>query len=150
MSKTIISIDPGASGGIAVQSTEGTTTYKLTSSMTETCDIIRQIAANNPACAAIVEKVGGYMPGNSGPAAATFARHCGHIEAAIYMAGIPVAWNPTPAMWMKKIGVPPNMEKCARKRWIKEFAARRFPMIDVTLWNADALAMLSAFSEFKI
>ena len=148
MRNTIISIDPGASGAIVVQNQHGTAAHKMTSSMTEICDTIRQIAATNPAAVAIVEKVGGYMPGNSGPAAAKFARHCGQIEAALYMAGIPIAWNPTPQIWMKKIGVPTKLQKADRKRWIKDYAARRFPSVDATLWNADALAMLCAFPPF--
>lgn len=148
MKKTIISIDPGASGAIVVQNEDGTAAHKLTSSMTETCDTIRQIAATNPACVAIVENVGSGRPGNSSRATSTFARHCGHIEAALYMAGIPIAWNPTPTMWMKLIRVPIKMQKADRKRWIKDYAARRFPTLDVTLWNADALAMLCAFPSF--
>jgi hypothetical protein len=145
MSEAIISIDPGASGAIIELQEGRIICHKLTSSMTETCDTIRSIAAVNVKTSAIVENVGGYMPGNSGPAAAKFARHIGHIEAALYLCAIPIVWNPTPQTWMKKIGVPPKMEKGDRKRYIKDWAARRYPTISVTLWNADALAMLASF-----
>jgi hypothetical protein len=64
-----------------------------------------------------MEKVGGYQPGNSGPAAATFARHCGHLEAALYLLGVPVI-TVLPAKWMRVIGVPAKLEKGERKNAI--------------------------------
>lgn len=166
--RTTISIDPGASGAIAWYGQRGEVhAENMPEGMTGICDRIRELAAEFTESEAVVEKVGGYMPGNAGPAAATFARHCGNLEAALYMAKVPIAWNPTPQQWMKRIGVPvfpkalppSNLSdkealqhqkaeatrcKGLRKAWIKEWVARRFPSIRVTLSNADALAMLLA------
>ena len=90
---------------------------------------------------AVMERVGSYMPGNSGVAAATFARHCGHIEAALYCLCIPLVLNPTPQTWMKQAGTWPK-DKQERKRAIKEAMQRRHPHLAVTLKTADALALL--------
>jgi uncharacterized protein YbjT (DUF2867 family) len=81
------------------------------------------------------------MPGNSGPSAAKFARHCGHIEAALSALGIPTVFV-LPAKWQKAIGGFPA-DKAERKRAIKEAMARRYPHLAVTLKTADALGLLS-------
>jgi hypothetical protein len=48
-----------------------------------------------------MEKVFTNVPGNHVGTACTFARHCGHLEAALYVLGIPFT-EVAPAMWMKK------------------------------------------------
>ena len=139
--KSIIAIDPGASGGIAwsKQDGGGVETAPMPEGMTEICDFIRGLAASlvDPVC--YIEKVGGYMPGNSGPAACKFARHMGHLEMALYANGVPTV-QVTPNKWMKAIGSWPK-DKTERKRAIKEEMARRFPHLKVTLKTADALGV---------
>ena len=58
------------------------------------------------------------MPGNSGPAAATFARHCGHLEAILYVLGIPTE-QVAPGVWQRSLGELPK-DKPERKRAIRE------------------------------
>ena len=144
MTAKVLSIDPGAGGAIVYRDEDGiVTAIKMPEGMTGLCDKLRELAANGYT-SAIVERVGTYVPGNSGPAAASFARHCGQLDAAIYLNGIAIIANPTPGQWMKRIGVPRFEEKPDRKRWLKEWAQRRFPSLTVTLVTADALAMLVA------
>jgi hypothetical protein len=81
-----------------------------------------------------------YVPGNHVGSACTFARHCGHLEAALYTLGIPFT-EVAPAVWMKKLGALPK-NKQARKRAIREEMQRRFPALGVTLGTADALGLL--------
>ena len=88
----------------------------------------------------IIEKVGNYMPGNSGPSAAKFARHCGHIECACYCLGFSTE-QVAPQKWMKALGTMPK-DKAQRKRHIKELMARKHPHLIVTLVNADALGIM--------
>lgn len=137
----ILAIDPGASGGIAW--TDGTVTQvaNMPEGMTAQADMLRGLKANNPGMVAVMEKTGTYMPGNSGPAAATFARHCGHLEAILYCLGIPVE-QIAPGVWQKALGALPK-EKPERKRAIKELMARRYPTQTVTLKTADALGILT-------
>jgi hypothetical protein len=143
-----IYIDPGASGAFAWRDQDGIVHAEpMPDGMTAQIDRLRQWWCGDPCiCAdsveAVVERVGGYMPGNSGPGAVKFARHCGHIEAALYALGIPTR-QVAPAVWMRKLGTWPR-DKAERKRAIKELVARLYPHLTVTLNTADALGMLAA------
>ena len=141
---TIIAIDPGANGAIAYTDSDGHAhVEKMPEGMTSIADFIMGLKAESgrkPGLA-VLEKVGGYMPGNSGPAAVKFARHCGNIEAILYCLGIPTE-EVTPHKWMKSLGIMPK-DKAERKRKIKEIMARFYPALNVTLVNADALGMLT-------
>lgn len=139
--KPLLCIDPGASGGLALVCNDGTVeAYPMRDGMTSQIDAIRHIAATNPGLTAIIEKVGFHRPGNSAVSTAKFARHCGHLEAALYSVGVPFE-EVAPGTWMKAIGAMPA-DKTARKNAIKENVARRFPHLTVTLKTADALGML--------
>jgi len=144
----VLAIDPGASGGFAWTDGNGDVcAVKMPATMTEQLDLLRTLALELQPTA-VMEKVGGYQPGNSGPAAATFARHCGQLEAALYVLGVPVRLV-LPTRWMRAIGVPAKLEKGERKNAIKEIVARRFPHLKVTLATADALGMLIYSAELK-
>jgi hypothetical protein len=138
----LLAIDPGASGGIAWRDADGIVhADPMLDGMTAQVDFLRSLAAELPGLTAVMEKVGTYVPGNHVGSACTFARHCGHLEAALYALGIPFT-EVAPAVWMRKLGTLPK-EKPARKRAIRELMARRFPSLGVTLTTADALALLS-------
>jgi hypothetical protein len=117
------------------------TAQNMPGGMTEQIDLIRAFAAENPGTVAILERVGTYMPGNSGPAAATFARHCGHLEAALYAFGVPTE-QVAPGVWQRGLGGF-SSDKKKRKNEIKELMARTYPHINVTLKTADALGILT-------
>jgi len=158
-----LSIDPGKEGGIAWTDNDGVAQADpMPDGMCALCDHIRELRLICTGWGAIVEKVGTYMPGNAGPGAATFARHCGHIEAALYCHGIPFI-AVTPQAWMKAGGfsaakyhpadykaLPDKARKLAHaeavrrnKRDIQEAMQRRYPHLSVTLRVADALALLA-------
>lgn len=144
--KPIIAIDPGAAGGLAWTDWDGVTHAEpMPEGLTAQADRLRALAVELKGAVAIMEKVGTYMPGNSGPSAATFARHCGHLEAILYTLGIP-ADQVAPGVWQKVLGELPK-EKADRKRQIKELMARRFPALSVTLKTADALGILTWATE---
>lgn len=139
--QAILTIDPGASGGYAVQPPYGMVEASpMPEGMTAQIDAIRAIAANFPGLVAYIENVGFHRPGNSAVATAKFARHVGHIEAALYACGIPTT-TVTPSKWMSALGSLPA-EKRDRKNAIKEKVARQFPHLKVTLRVADALGIL--------
>ncbi len=140
--KPILAIDPGAAGGFAWIDAEGTVNAEpMPDGMTGQADRLRSLVAGSPLLSAVVEKVGTYRPGNSGPAAATFARHCGNIEAVLYLLGIPTK-AVAPGVWQRCCGSL-SKEKAARKRSIKEQMARSYPHVSVTLKTADALGILT-------
>lgn len=163
MDKITIAIDPGASGGLAWGFPRTLVkTCSMPDTMPEIADKIRAIKAEakmfeGAELECIIEQVGTYMPGNSGPAAATFARHCGHLEAVVYCLGIPTR-QVLPKSWQKTMPLtkfPPidkslpqgaaqklrGMRKAVHKNEIKDYVARRFPHLRVTLKTADALGI---------
>jgi len=149
MSCCILAIDPGASGGLAWTDADGHVhAYPLPEGMTAQVDRLRELAAELPGLKAVIERAGYWMPGDHPNSAARFARHCGHLEAALYAVGIPFRQVP-PAKWMKSLGTLPK-EKPARKRAIREEMARRFPHLAVTLATADALGILCWAREGEV
>ena len=166
---SIITIDPGAGGGIAWthEEPEQVEAVAMPEGMTAQADLLRSLSAQGFR-RAIIEKVGTYQPGNSGPSAATFAMHVGAIDALCYAFGISVE-KVTPQKWMKDLGhgvtrylpegykdMPKGKEKTAarakavreNKAAIKEAMARRYPYLNVTLKTADALGIM-AWAENK-
>lgn len=139
--KQMICIDPGASGGIAWCDIDTVHCIPMPEGMTEQADTLRALRLSLGPCDVIMEKTGGYRPGNSGPAAATFARHCGHIEAILYCLGFPT-YQVAPNVWMKVLGSLPS-DKKDRKNAIKENVSRRYPHCKVTLKTSDALGILT-------
>lgn len=142
--KPLISIDPGASGGIAWIENDQIFCCKMPEGMTSQADFIKSITSAKGCkdMTAIIERVGTYMPGNSGPAAVTFARHCGHLEAILYMCGISTE-QVLPNKWMKSIMGEVPKDKKERKNKIKELMARKYPHLKVTLSTSDALGILT-------
>lgn len=138
---TIVAIDPGASGGFAISHGDMIAAFKMPEGMAEQLDTIKKIKEDYPDAKVTMEKVGGYMPGNSGPAACKFARHCGTLEAGLYLAGLPTV-QVSPGVWQKKLGTF-DKEKAVRKNQIKELMARMYPHLKVTLLTADALGILT-------
>lgn len=135
-----LAIDPGVNGGIAWVDCDGVVrSVPMPEGMSAQADFIRQLRVMLSHFEAIMEKTGTYQPGNSGPGAATFARHCGNIEAILYCYGIPTI-QVTPQKWQKLMFLP--KDKMERKRKIREEMARRHPHLHVTLKTADALAIL--------
>ena len=149
----LIAIDPGQSGGIAWNEDGIVHAEPMPEGMTAQIERLRELQFLDrliPArfsCVAVMERTGTYMPGNSGVAAATFARHCGNLEAALYCHGIPTE-QVTPQKWQKHYGALPK-DKKERKHAIREMMARRYPHLTVTLKTADALALFTYYMETK-
>ena len=143
MNIPIMAIDPGASGGIAVL-TPGNPVVciKMPSTPMDILDTFRALVERNPGLKCIIERVGGGMPGNSAHNFTTLARHMGHLDMALLAVAIPTEMV-MPAKWMRGIGIPAKMDKTARKNAIKAAMQRRYPAAKVTLWNADALGILT-------
>lgn len=137
----LISIDPGANGGLAFRCADGIiSAWKMPDGMAAQIEGLIELLANHRGLRAVIERVGGYMPGNSGPAAAKFARHCGHIEAALYALGIPCE-QVAPQVWQRPMNLP--HDKATRKRAIKAAMGKLYPHLSVTLATADALGILT-------
>lgn len=155
-----MAIDPGGSGAVAWR---GVNRILYVEKMPDTPEGILALftkCVDQHGCnLAVMEDVGTYMPGNSGPAAVTFARHCGHLDVALIATFGSKIKMVRPQEWMKAMpltkhdpisrAVPEgerkkilSERKIQRKNEIKAHVSARFPSMKVTLWNADALGIL--------
>ena len=136
-----LAIDPGASGGLAWHDQDGVVqAEKMPPTMTDLVDRLIELKATG-ITKAVIERTGTYVPGNSGPGAVKFSRHCGHIEAALYALGFSTT-QVAPSVWQKRLGALPK-NKLERKNAIKTKMAAKYPHLRVTLATADALAILA-------
>ena len=141
-------IDPGFSGGIAILKDGELKTYNMPEEYTDIYDLLLEIKENyeNDDIVAVMENVGHGMPGQSSKATASFARHNGHIEMALYALCIRTV-KVTPQKWQKyfsnSIGAAPtgNKEKKEWKNKLKSLAAQMYPATKPTLYTADAILL---------
>ena len=141
--KTIIGIDPGLSGGIAVIDDKGLRTYSMPETYPDIYNTLRSLSIQYCGdVVAVLEDVGHGLPGQSSKATAVFARHNGHIEMALYALGIPTV-KVTPQKWMKhysnSLGRSKDVEKREWKNKLKGLAQQMYPSEKVTLKTADAI-----------
>lgn len=143
MSKVILGCDPGYSGGLAWLDEDGT--LLKCEKMPDTMADIYEHLMGEPQYEHVIcylEDVGTGMPGQSSKATATFARHNGHLEMALYAHHIPTT-KVTPAKWQKALGLSGKKgeSKTSHKNRIKAKMQQLYPNQKVTLALADALAI---------
>lgn len=143
MTKVIIGIDPGSSGCIAWSENGETNQTKMPETYQDIYDKLKEISMGND-CVCYLEDVGKGMPGQSSKATATFARHNGHIEMALYALGIKVE-KVLPNKWQKTLGIGKGSDCSDKREWknkLKQKAQELYPQVKITLWNADGLLIL--------
>lgn len=144
MSRILIAIDPGLSGGIAWVTEEEIGCVKMPGTIKDLYDFLSVFTVKESLV--MMEKVGKHRLGNSAQSSATFAKHVGHLEMALVACELPTH-EVTATGWMKEIvpGRPKGVESHqvrARKNYIKDQMQRRHPHLKVTLATADALGIL--------
>jgi len=159
--KMKIAIDPGKAGGIAwVDENNEIHARKMPDTPKDILEFLTKFSGFS----CCVEQVGGYMPGNSGPAAVKFARHCGHLDMALLACAISTK-SVLPSKWQHYLigkpnypkipkETPPNIRrgilakrKTERKNKIKMNVQARYPHLKVTLATSDTLGILTWFME---
>jgi hypothetical protein len=137
MSKTIIGIDPGKSGGIAWITDGKPCVEKMPDTLQDLWELIVSISMNagigGMDIHAYIEQVHS-SPQMGVKSAFTFGNGFGHLEMALTAAGIPFT-RIRPQVWQKKLGC---MTK-GNKNITKQKAQELFPSIKVTHAIADAL-----------
>lgn len=170
MSVTLIAIDPGASGGIAVLSGASAAGWPMPDTVRDLCDMLLAVRVGSDGVKCYMEEVGGYVGGVGQPGSAMFAfgKSVGQVEGVLVGLGIPFE-TVRPQKWQKGLGVVPkitlrgdytgmspeeaqaerkriaNLNAAAKreqKNKLKDFAQRLFPGLKVTLKNCDALLIL--------
>jgi hypothetical protein len=145
---TIVAVDPGVNGGIAVFTpSEGTTeVHKMPGTDWDVVNLIKDIHLAKGRVVLYLEEpplfAGKAVPGSS----------IGKLmwnTGILYGAAIGMGWEVhrvKPAIWMKAhpVGTKGDRTGTQWKNVLKARAAELFPDEDVTLWNADALLILDA------
>ena len=155
--KMYLGIDPGSAGGFAAVTENGDCLLWPAAEFPTERDLWEWFQCRRPSLiaevTAVIEKVGGYMPGsagNIGSAMFKFGQNFGMLRAFLCAAGIPYE-EVTPAAWQKALGIPTRKKtetKSQQKNKLKAAAQRLFPQEKVTLATADAL-LLAEFCRRK-
>ena len=153
-----LGVDPGAAGSIAVLSGEyprqGVTTLLLSNNTErQVWEWLRRIPTDFGIQAgqpfqwfAMLEKVGGYLPGsagNIGSAMFNFGRSYGFLRGCMVAVGVPFA-EVIPAVWQRALGIPARRKTEIKSRWkrrLRQHAEQLFPGFPVTQAAADALLL---------
>jgi hypothetical protein len=142
---TIIAIDPGASGGIALRDNEGfVTAFRMPQTEGDVVTFLYGLSTVSGARVAYVERVGGFTgEGQPGSAMFKFGRGVGVLIGALMALNWRVIEVP-PQRWQKHIGIGTRGgdSKTDWKNKLKSEAQRRYPDQAVTLATADALLMM--------
>lgn len=162
--RMIVGIDPGASGGIAVLFTmfnlpctvRKVITFPMPDSP-KTLSAVFNGLAEEAACSTTshyaIEKVGGYVSGNSLPGwrMFNFGRSYGQLESAVLFSTGSSPQEVRPQDWQKGLGIDPRRaegvgkkrkhveSKAQFKKRLRLLAAELFPEVKVTASVADAL-----------
>jgi len=145
-SPAVIGIDPGEKGGIAVVGGRlGVSPYlkKMPETFPDIYGMLADIYSNCPdGAVCFLEDVGKGIPGQSSKSTATFARHNGHLEMALFALGIPTV-KVTPAKWQKmysnQVGTSKGLKTTEWKNKLKGLAQQLYPGNNITLYTSDAL-----------
>jgi hypothetical protein len=165
-SKTIIAIDPGVSGGIAIKDKDNHTVkvHKMPDTIYDlmnnfmigtydggyiNSDFVKGYGHLDFVC--VIEQL------NAGSQAQGFRKGVKSIWkqsenytallCALYSGNIKTI-EVAPSKWMSKLSGKRPKDYRERKKWLKQHAQRLYPEQNVTLWNADALCLLHVSKEF--
>lgn len=146
MTLSILAIDPGASGGYAIVHQSGATeVWPMLDEVTLRDEIAgwqHWALKDDVKPVAYLEQVGGFIAGNPAPGSAMFNFGDGYGYIRGLLAALHVETRLVrPQVWQAGIPGIKGVEKSARKRALKEHAARIFPNLKVTLKTADALCI---------
>ena len=142
---TIIGIDPGSNGGIAVDNCGDVQIFKMPENISEVSDIL----ANFPGALVFIEKLSvRYTDVNIKDGMGKLFRlqkmiaNFEQLKAAIEIAGMEYV-QVHPMTWQSGLGLRIKDEpKPARKKRYKDVAAKVFPNLRVAMWNCDALLIM--------
>jgi hypothetical protein len=147
--KTILAIDPGQSGGVAVLQSRKTDCHAMPPTQGDLLELIRSVKrAADIECVPLVcvlEEVNGFA-GKAQPGSAMFkfGEHFGFTKGVVQALGIRLELV-RPQVWQKTFGLGTASRCVSKTEWknkLKAEAQRRFPHLKVTLKTADALLIL--------
>lgn len=158
---TIIAIDPGASGGIAVFANGMLkSAVSMPSSTSEMNEFFTHLKSTYENIIVYIEKVQAYSKGDDDPGKKfginKMLKNYNQILTVIELSGLryvevyPISWQTTLKLKIKNVDkLPHHKFKALRKNKYKEFAQICFPEVKVTMKTSDALCLVQ-FALIKI
>lgn len=141
--RNIVAIDPGASGGIAVESQfNKAIAFPMPGTEGDLINLLKPYAYAEFYLENLVKHMGGGIPAS---AMAVYASNWGFIKGAIQGMGCPLHIV-GPQKWQKFLGLGNKRRDQSKTEWknkLKAEAQRLYPHLGVTLKTADALLLLS-------
>jgi crossover junction endodeoxyribonuclease RuvC len=147
--KTILAIDPGLSGGVAVSRFGKTECWPMPETQGDLLALVRDIktaaAVEAGELVCVLEEVSGFA-GKAQPGSAMFrfGEHFGFVKGVVQTLEIRLVLV-RPQVWQKGFGLGTASACASKTEWknkLKAEAQRRFPHLNVTLKTADALLIL--------
>lgn len=147
---TLIAIDPGASGGIAIENGRSVVAHAMPATEGDIVALLKSATFEAMSAGveirAVVELVGGYAGGAGQPGSAMFrfGQNFGFLLGVLAALGVRVDLV-RPQVWQKALSLgtsKSHANKCAWKNHLKARAQQLFPNQTVTLKTADALLLL--------
>lgn len=150
---TLICIDPGQSGGLAVKyDGQPVQTFPMPPTEGDLLCLLRQLSADPASTLAVVEEVSGFVgKAQPGSSAFKFGRGFGFALGCIQALGVRLELV-RPAKWQKPLGLGTASTCASKVEWKNKLKARAqqlFPGIRVTLKTADALLILDYALRFS-
>jgi hypothetical protein len=151
---TIIAIDPGKSGGIAVLHQNHVAAYPMPDTDGDLLELIKGISLEasreSAKVVCVLEQVGGFI-GKAQPGAAMFrfGESYGFIKGLMMALTIKLELV-RPQTWQKSFSLGTASACASKTEWknkLKAEAQRRFPSLGVTLKTADALLILEWYQR---
>jgi hypothetical protein len=137
-----LAIDPGANGGIAYTDGETVSAIRMPAE-SELVSYLRGVAMHQPVTA-VIEDLPMGMAGAFASSMAKLHGQAGLIRGLLIAFGVRVVLV-RPQVWQARYGLGTRKAASSPTKWKRKLAneaARRFPGVDVTLLNADALLIL--------
>ena len=147
--KTILAIDPGLSGGIAVARMGEVECWPMPGTQGDLLALVREIktaaAVEGGELVCVLEEVSGFA-GKAQPGSAMFrfGEHFGFIKGVVQALEVRLVLV-RPQVWQKGFGLGTASACRTKSEWknkLKAEGQRRFPQLNVTLKTADALLIL--------
>lgn len=146
----IVAIDPGVSGGIAIEFEEHIELHAMPDTLTELLELLKTNCVKDAEL--WIEEVPKFT-GKNIPSSTTAVlfRNVGRVEGIAVTLGYALH-RVSPVEWQKNLGLG-GRKSCASqgewKRKLKNKAQELHPLLDVTLKTADALLILTHAKNFR-
>lgn len=152
--KTILGIDPGASGGIALYNYKaGITAVKMPKNISDLSEYLTYVKETYEKPLCFIEKVSSFRQDTDEPGKRfgieKMLANYEQLKTCLTIAKIPFV-QVYPQSWQHGLNLRKKGEsKSDRKNRYKAAAAQYYPEVKTTLWNSDALCIVQ-FGRMKI